>query len=316
MLRTRRAESGVPFSERHVQTHRIPSTPAEDAIYEAVTEYLVRSYRARLDTGDANRGVLIREAMSLQQSLSSGPQALAVALESRASNRPAESGLLRDLAAETRALRGSKELLLTRVLDGIGDEPAVIFTIRLETLHRLVGILADAGAEALPYHGSMSRAERDRNVERFTHGPARFLVATDAGAEGLNLQARCNLVVNYDLHWNPMKLEQRIGRVHRFGQERAVTVFNLAVQDTVDDHVLRILTEKLHLFTSVVGEVEDVLAEIEEGEGDFEQLIMEIVLRARDRSDLAERMKRFEQDVADGYERASLAREFTAGVLG
>jgi CRISPR/Cas system-associated endonuclease/helicase Cas3 len=113
-----------------------------------------------------------------------------------------------------------------------------------------------------------------------------------------------------------MKLEQRIGRVHRFGQERPVTVFNLAVRDTVDDYVLEVLTQKLNLFTSVIGEVEDVLAEIEEGEGDLEELIMEIVLRAKDRTDLRRLMAELESNLVEAKRRAVAAKEFTAGVLG
>ena len=315
MHRTRRSESGVPFSARFVETRKVPAGADEDQLYDNVTSYLTRTYR-RQGSGASNRGMLIREAISLQQSLSSGPQALALALEHRAATRPTDRGELTAMADAARGIRGCKEQLLSRVLREVPDEPAVIFTLRKETLHRLVNILSDEGHDTRPYHGEMSGAQRTAAVEAFTKGTARFLVATDAGAEGLNLHQRCNIIVNYDLHWNPMKLEQRIGRVHRFGQERAVTVFNLAVQDTVDDYVLEVLTQKLNLFTSVIGELEDVLAEIEEGEGDLETLIMELVLRAKDRIDLKGKLAELGSQVEMARQRALLAAEFTSGVLG
>jgi SNF2 family DNA or RNA helicase len=316
MSRTRRSESGVPFSTRHVETRKIKAAPREDELYERVTDYLVRTYRRNVESRSANRGTLIREAISLQQSLSSGPQALALALDNRARSRPEDRPELEALATAARGMRGSKERLLMKVLGEAGDQPAVIFTLRIETLNRLVDVLTAEGHDARPYHGQLSGTQRSTAVLDFTRGSARFLVATDAGAEGLNLHQRCNLVVNYDLHWNPMKLEQRIGRVHRFGQERPVTVFNLAVRDTVDDYVLEVLTQKLNLFTSVIGEVEDVLAEIEEGEGDLEELIMEIVLRAKDRTDLRRLMAELESNLVEAKRRAVAAKEFTAGVLG
>ena len=85
-----------------------------------------------------------------------------------------------------------------------------------------------------------------------------MLVSTEAGGEGRNLQF-CRIVINYDLPWNPMRVEQRIGRVHRLGQEHPVRVINLAARGTIESYVLEILDRKIRMFELVVGEMEEIL---------------------------------------------------------
>jgi SNF2 family DNA or RNA helicase len=72
----------------------------------------------------------------------------------------------------------------------------------------------------------------------------------------------CHHVINYDLPWNPMKLEQRIGRVHRLGQEHDVNIYNLAIQNTIEDHILDLLYVKIGVFEQVVGELDDILSHV------------------------------------------------------
>lgn len=90
------------------------------------------------------------------------------------------------------------------------------------------------------------------------------LIATEAGGEGINLQF-CNHVINFDLPWNPMRLEQRIGRVHRLGQKEDVYIYNFAVKNTIEEHIVNLLTQKIKLFERVVGELDDILAKLEFG---------------------------------------------------
>ena len=85
-----------------------------------------------------------------------------------------------------------------------------------------------------------------------------MLIATEAGGEGINLQF-CHHVINYDLPWNPMKLEQRIGRVHRLGQEHDVHIYNLAIENTIENNILELLNTKIGVFEKVVGELDDIL---------------------------------------------------------
>lgn len=93
---------------------------------------------------------------------------------------------------------------------------------------------------------------------------AQVLIATEAGGEGINLQF-CHHMINFDLPWNPMRLEQRIGRVHRLGQQEDVHIYNFATKNTIEDHILKLLYEKINLFERVIGELDDILTRLEFG---------------------------------------------------
>ena len=153
-------------------------------------------------------------------------------------------------------------------------------------------------------------------VEQFTTGAIDTLIATDAGAEGLNLQQRCHVIFNYDLHWNPMRIEQRIGRIHRLGQQQDVAVYNFALRDTIDDYVLRLLYQKINLFTMTIGALETVLTEVQEGELDIEERILDALLHSDTSNQLAEEIETLGDALGDGLQRQRYAESLTAGVLG
>ena len=107
-----------------------------------------------------------------------------------------------------------------------------------------------------------------------------ILLSTEAGAEGLNLQF-CNLVVNYDLPWNPQRVEQRIGRCHRYGQQRDVLVLNfLNRQNAADARLYELLEKKLNLFDGVFGASDEILGALESGV-DFERRVLDIYQSCR-----------------------------------
>jgi ERCC4-related helicase len=153
--------------------------------------------------------------------------------------------------ANIAAASESKITALERILRR-ADEPVIVFTEYRDTLERLVRVLAPgignacaADREGLLHsgrlatlHGGMTTAQRAREARRFTHGDARILLATDAASEGLNLQRRCRLVVNLEVPWTPLRLEQRIGRVDRLGQEHRVHAIGLVGRDTAEESVV------------------------------------------------------------------------------
>lgn len=127
--------------------------------------------------------------------------------------------------------------------------------------------------------GSSSADMRAAIVEHFRDG-AQILIATEAAAEGINLQF-CSMVVNYDLPWNPQRIEQRIGRCHRYGQKNDVVVVNfLNILNAADQRVFQLLEQKFQLFEGVFGASDEVLGAIESGV-DFEKKIAEIVQTCR-----------------------------------
>ncbi|MFI5272765.1 MAG: DEAD/DEAH box helicase [Ktedonobacterales bacterium] len=325
--RTRRAETGIPFAGRSVVTRVIPADAAEDRLITEITAYLRALYRrlpapaagrARAGTSGAlrvNRGAVLREIMALQQSLSSHPRAIEHSLRSRAERNPDERGTLLNLADRCAAASSAKERLLLDVLDELAGEPALVFTLRLETAARLRDAARARGRSAECYVGALSRPEREALVARFNRGGLDTLIATDAGAEGLNLQQRCHVVVNYDLHWNPMRIEQRIGRVHRLGQAHDVAVYNFALRDSIDDYVLRLLYQKINLFTMTVGALETVLAEAQEGELDLEERVLDVLLRAEQPDLLENEVAALGDELLAALDRQHAAETFTARVL-
>ncbi|HEX6123292.1 MAG TPA: SNF2-related protein [Ktedonobacterales bacterium] len=315
MCRTRRSETEIAFVGRTVETRIVSPTPEEDALITDVTDYLRALYR-RMPTTKANRGAVIREIMALQQSLSSSPRAIERSLRTRAERHPDERALLLALAERAATTRSAKEQLLMEVLGQLGREPALIFTLRLETAARLRELMMAMGRSAECYVGALSRGEREELVGRFNGGALQTLIATDAGAEGLNLHQRCHVVVNADLHWNPMRIEQRIGRVHRLGQSREVQVYNFVLKDTIDDYVVRLLYEKVNLFTMTIGAMETVLAEVQEGELDLEERLLELLMESGSRDQLQHDMERLGQELARGREQQRAATSLTEEVLG
>ncbi|MDQ0286779.1 superfamily II DNA or RNA helicase [Desulfofundulus luciae] len=153
----------------------------------------------------------------------------------------------------------------------------LIFTEFIPTQEMLKEFLEQRGFSVVSLNGSMGLEERRRVQQEFA-GPARVLISTDAGGEGLNLQF-CHVVINYDLPWNPMRLEQRIGRVDRIGQKYPVRALNFILQNTVEFRVQEVLEEKLATILAEFGvdKMGDVLDSAEVA-AEFENLYKEAIL--------------------------------------
>ncbi len=143
----------------------------------------------------------------------------------------------------------------------------VLFTEQRDTLNYLVGritTLLGRKEAVAAIHGGMGREERKKAEEAFKHDPeVKVLLATDAAGEGINLQ-RAHLMVNYDLPWNPNRLEQRFGRIHRIGQTEVCHLWNLVAEETREGDVYRKLLEKLEQARKALGgQVFDVLGKLQ-----------------------------------------------------
>jgi SNF2 family DNA or RNA helicase len=135
----------------------------------------------------------------------------------------------------------------------------VVFTQFLETQATLAEFLRGAKVEPFVINGDTPATERQPITEEFRKRGGALLL-THSGTEGRNLQF-CHRLVNFDLPWNPMEIEQRIGRLHRLGQQHPVRIYNFVQSGTLQEHLLEILQEKLNLFELVVGETGLVLGE-------------------------------------------------------
>jgi SNF2 family DNA or RNA helicase len=288
MVRNRRSTVGLQFTRRWARTESVVPAAGERDLYRDVTDFV----RARLHrVKDKESGPLNRMALlSLQMAMGSSSPAAAGTLRKVAENPRltatdrAELAALADRAAGQAASTKADRLLA--IVAGFPDK-MVIFTQFLATQAMIRQRLQEAGHDVEVFHGGLSRLEREAAVERF-RGPARLLLCTEAGSEGRNLQF-AHAVCNFDLPWNPMKIEQRIGRLSRIGQTRDVHVFNLVAAGTVEAAVLHLLEAKLNLFELVIGEVDMILGNLDD-EREFQDVVADLWAESSDGDDFARRI--------------------------
>ncbi|HBO4047271.1 TPA: DEAD/DEAH box helicase [Pseudomonas aeruginosa] len=175
-----------------------------------------------------------------------------------------EVQLLKDLIAEAAALKANDLKLKLFIEDIIGkihaanaDEKVLIFTEYRTTQNYLREALADHyGSDQVELiNGSMQHAERREAIKRFEEQGG-FLISTEAGGEGINLQSKCHVMVNYDLPWNPMRLVQRIGRLYRYGQKKKVVVFNIQQTDSLDQNIVDLMYERIDSVVTDLAEIQ------------------------------------------------------------
>jgi len=276
MVRNRRSTVGLTLTRRIARTESVPLTSAERQLYDGVSRFVRQHLHAGGGRGPLNRMTLL----SLQKALGSSGSAAAPALERLAVDgrlHPDDRGFVGELAATARGL--TEQAKVTRLINLVRDFPdkLVIFTQFLETQALLQRRLSAAGEHVVLFNGGLTRIQKEEAVTAF-RGPARLLLTTDAGSEGRNLQF-CNGIVNFDLPWNPMRIEQRIGRLSRIGQMRDVYVFNLAAADTLEAAILHLLDAKIAMFELVVGEVDMILGNLDDDQ-EFEDLVADLWAKA------------------------------------
>ena len=149
----------------------------------------------------------------------------------------------------------------------------IVFVKYLGTLEHITDFLSWEKIPHAVFHGGMTNAIKDEQILDFRETKD-ILVTTEIGGEGRNLQF-CHQMVNYDLPWNPMKIEQRIGRIHRIGQENEVRIYNMCAKGSIEDYILEILDRKINMFEMVIGEIDMVIGRVR-GERDFADRVYDI----------------------------------------
>src|SRR3989475_4049215 len=200
---------------------------------------------------------------------------------------PEYRNIAKQLAKRAEGIKTHAKLdVLTELLRETPDR-VVVFSDHRPTIQLIEERVKKLGRQPVVYWGAHSTAERDKRIRAFHADQTSVLIATRAGSEGRNLQF-CNVLVNYDLPWNPMVVEQRIGRLHRIGQTREVHIVNLAAGGTIESYILQLLDRKIKLFELVVGELDLILGEFG-GAQQFEGRLAEQWLAAESEEDFARR---------------------------
>ena len=279
LARTRRADVKLLFPQRKVVL--IPVKPA--AIELAMTG-LVR---------EVVQGLNGLSQASLAQALMSSPEALLSQLQTMSGNKTVPADALaraHRLFKEEGASTGKLEALVALVEQLREQRPkdwrVVVFTSRKET-QRAIGTFLTARGISVGYISDQGAVGNQRAIEKLRSDPPgiNVLVSTDMGAQGVNLQA-ANVLVNFDLPWNPMIVEQRIGRIQRLSSKHeSVMVCNLVVKGSIEEKIVARLMAKLQMIAHAVGDIEAILEAANcDGEDDeastFESQIREMVLKS------------------------------------
>jgi SNF2 family DNA or RNA helicase len=277
MVRNTRASSGLKLPPRYVSTIIVDPADDERALYAAAMTAL------RTATEPRERrmaGLLLLEA-------GSSPAAVRGTLDKlklkRKLDRPGggerdDDTVMAGIAAAAGVDDTRKGRALVDIVRSGGAAQLLVFTRYRATARWLQGVLLRERVSHTAMHGDQSAADKQAALAAFRAGDAQVLVSTDVGSEGHNLQ-HCHRLVNFDLPWNPMVIEQRIGRLHRFGQTAEVEVWNLCARGSMEERILGVLHDRVRLFELVVGEMDMVLGNLSD-EADLEERLLALCAEA------------------------------------
>lgn len=312
MIRNRREETDIDFTDRIIDTRRFTPSEAEKELYNEVTEYVRNAY-----SQDQGQKLVL---MLLQKEVVSSPAALEQTIR-RQLDEQGELTFRDDLETIIDKIEAIDTITKQERLFDIVEEArehvemgrVIVFTQFRATQRQVLNGLDEQGYTTHAFHGGHSSQEKEDIVDDFRENGG-VLVSTDAMNEGRNLQF-CNLMVNYDLPWNPMKVEQRIGRIHRIGQKRKVYVFNMALKDTIEEYVLDRLYHKIDLFQQTVGELSTILTRLEDEGRSFEDEIFERLVDADSEVDLENDFDEMAIDLEEQKDLSQKVEQFNSGVF-
>ncbi|MCC5661189.1 DEAD/DEAH box helicase family protein [Nostoc sp. XA010] len=264
MVRNTRALVDVKLPKRFATTITVTPAAGEEKLYQDLSEYL-RNSEDKLDR--LSRTNLLMRA-------GSSPGALADSLKQLTKRLPDEE--LKSLARRAAQVKQVEKAKVLVEMLSKSRQKTLVFTTHKATSTYLAQILQAANIPFAEFTGGMSLKQKDEAIAAF-RDTVSVLLASETGGEGRNIQF-ANAIVNYDLPWNPMKIEQRIGRIHRIGQTQDVFIFNFCLKGSIEEYILRILHDKINMFELVVGEIETILGNVDD-EFDFSEIVMDIWLK-------------------------------------
>ena len=337
MVRHSRAQVNLKLPPRQANTIRLALSPEEAAFYEAVTGFIRTAFGHTLVTLSKEEGVeekgnpALKQTdrfalLTLQREIGSSPAAAASTLQTIAVRQddPTQRAHLLSLAERATHITAwakaeALEKLLTTLFKadpadkGHPGEKVLIFTHFRRTLDLLAERLQKLGISFVVYHGQLSTEAKNKAIADFEAG-AQVLLSTEAAGEGRNLQF-CHTMVNFDIPWNPMRIEQRVGRIHRIGQTREVRIYNLSARGTVEDYLLELLDQKLNMFELVIGEMDMILGHLSD-ERDFEDLLLDVWVKGQGEADLQAGFNQLGETLLQARQAYQKTREYDDALFG
>ena len=262
MVRRVRSETGIDYKKRIPKIVTVEMSEQEKVIYEN-TVRLLRSNYFRKDGSEINGALIVFAILpKVTSSSKSAIESLTKIVESdvyHEGTKDFAQGILDDYAKLEKDSKIEKLVsLVEEIRARSSDEKILIYTRHPTTLRYIVEKLIPQDLKIIEFMGGLDREEKSRRIDSFKRGEADILISTDTGAEGLNFQF-CRNLINYDLPWNPMSVEQRIGRLDRIGQERDMYIYSFATKGTMEEHVVDLIINKMCCVGLVIGELPIIL---------------------------------------------------------
>lgn len=280
MVRNTRSLVDVQLPKRFATTITVSPSKSEEKLYQDLSEYL-RTFEIGTSDSAQTQKLDKFSRTNLLMRAGSSPQALADSLKNLGKKFPSEQ--LKTLTRRASQIKQVEKALALVDLLKKSSHKTIVFTTHRATSAYLAKTLEAAGISFSQFLGDMSLKEKDAAIEAF-RDQINVLLASETGGEGRNIQF-ANSIVNYDLPWNPMKIEQRIGRIHRIGQTQDVFIFNFCLKDSIEEYILKILHDKINMFELVVGEIETILGNIDD-DFDFSEVVIDIWLKNQAKPEL------------------------------
>jgi len=280
MVRHRRSEVSLMLPQRLAETVLVAPSAPEAALYADVAARI----RQEAQGAAQSRRLALR---SLARQAGSSPAAAAPTLA-----KVGWPDLARRAASITDSSKAAE--LAARLRRAVGEK-VLVFTAFRQTQEALARELRAHEVPFAVYHGSLARADKENAIGAF-RDDVPVLLSTESAGEGRNLQF-CHVMVNVDLPWNPMQIEQRLGRLHRVGQDHDVLLTNLVARGTIEQRILHVLEAKINLFELVVGELDMILGRVDD-DFDFESSVFDAYVGARDDEEFAGRLAQIGEDLA------------------
>lgn len=313
MSRTRRRDANLYFPERVIRQHSPPPTQGELELIAVVAKFIAKMNRLA--------------QISILQALASSPDALKAQTDNMGRNGTVPAELVVEVRRIVAGLGDSAKLLsLQKLFNELKKEDpskwrVVVFTTRRETQTTIQAFCERHGMQVGLINGD-SAAKNQSTIERFKSDPPTLnvVISTEAGSEGVNLQV-ANVLVNFDLPWNPMIVEQRIGRIQRLASQHAnVIVYNVVLRGTFEEYIVARLIQKLQMASQAIGDIESLLEAAgadEEDEGEsFEEKIRALVVAALSGKNVEAEAKLTEASITKARETLSAEQQSIDAMLG
>lgn len=324
MIRRKRSETGIEYKKRIPRIISVEQTLEEKKVYEKVTELLKEKYFSSAGNEINARLIVYALLPKITSSKKSAIESLKKISENEKyhfKTRVFAKEILRDY--ENLEIDSKMDKMLEIIREKLkenSDEKILIYTKHPTTVDYMVERLIPYNLKVTQFKGGLSREEKSQRIYEFKK-KSQILICTDAGAEGLNLQF-CKVLINYDLPWNPMSVEQRIGRLDRIGQKQDIEIYSLATKDTMEEYIVDLIINKMCCVGLVIGELPIILfnlgldSEGKSGKNKIEERLLMAFIQSKNNLKLfAKGVEEISKLVAEGLKEYEESKEASCKLL-